>query len=247
MSSCVLSTQSISKSYLFKGQKTTILKDISFCIADEEFACIVGSSGCGKSTLLEILAGITIPDEGDVYLQGSVITAKSGFLGYMPQNDLLFPWLTIMENAMLSPILRKSDKIAAKAQINYLADEFGLKDYLDYLPWQLSGGMKQRAAFLRTCMTGAKIMLLDEPFANLDALTRFSFQNWLKDIRKHLILTIIMVTHDLEEAFRLADSIFVLSKAPGKIEFSLSRSLDRYNDINQKEHFRNLIINKLLV
>ncbi len=246
MTNCVLRTEELEKSFLFKGKKTLILKSISLCLSELEFVCIVGASGCGKSTLLEILAGITTPDSGDVYIKSERITGRSGLLGYMPQDDLLFPWLNILENALLPVRIKKADIPSAKIKVIQLAEVFGLARYLEYHPWQLSGGLKQRAAFLRTCMTGAKVMLLDEPFANLDALTRLTFQDWLVEIKNKLELSIILVTHDLDEAFRLSDRIYVMENAPGYIDLVLSRQEDEYNLDEKKAKFKAQILRRLV-
>lgn len=160
---------------MFKGVNTPILHDINICVQALEFVTILGASGCGKSTLLEALAGITKPDQGSVLYDSRDITGKSGILGYMPQDDLLLPWLSVLDNALLPVRIGKRSLPEARTRIHELAEIFGLTKFLPYHSWQLSGGLKQRAAFLRTCLTGAKLILLDEPFANLDALTRLTF------------------------------------------------------------------------
>ncbi len=211
----ILRLQDISKSFLFEGRNVLVLKDIELEVAEHEFVTIIGSSGCGKSTLLELIAGITIPDSGRIYLQGEDVTGKAGKFGYMPQSDLLLPWLSLLDNALLPSRIRRADLLQEKEKAQRLIREFGLEDYADYKPAQLSGGMKQRAAFLRTVMTEAEILLLDEPFANLDALTRLQMQQWLLSIRSGLRQTIILVTHDIDEAIRLSDRIYVMDSQPG--------------------------------
>ncbi len=246
MTNCILSTDQITKSFLFQGKQTTVLKQVNICVAESEFVCIVGASGCGKTTLLEILAGITKPDSGIVNYRGMNITGKSGYLGYMPQEDLLFPWYSILNNALIPVRIKKSDLKSATKRIYELAEIFGLENHIKHHPYQLSGGLKQRAAFLRTCMTGSTLWLLDEPFANLDALTRITLQNWLKSIQEQLNLTIVMVTHDLEEAFTLSDRIYIMSNDPESMNTVLSREHDRYHLEHYREQCREKILSVLL-
>jgi putative hydroxymethylpyrimidine transport system ATP-binding protein len=212
--SSLLSIRGLCKSFLFEGREAIVLKDISFDVAQREFVGIIGPSGCGKSTLLELIAGITTPDCGSLEKQGQNITGKTGLVGYMPQDDLLLPWLNLIENALLPCRLKHNDINVARSRVLKLLPDFGLEGYANHLPWQLSGGMKQRAAFLRTVMSEAEILLLDEPFANLDALTRLQMQKWLGSIRQKLGLTIILVTHDIDEAIRLSDTIYVMDSVP---------------------------------
>ncbi len=211
----ILKVEKLCKSFLFKGKSVLVLKDITFEVTGQEFISIIGTSGCGKSTLLELIAGITTPDSGTIFEQGKDITGKAGFAGYMPQEDLLLPWLTLMENAILPYRIKKKDIKKAKLKVISLLSDFGLTGYEHHLPWQLSGGMKQRAAFLRTVMSEADILLLDEPFANLDALTRLQMQEWLIKIQAKLKQTIILVTHDIDEAIHLSDTIYIMDSMPG--------------------------------
>ncbi|HOH46939.1 MAG TPA: ABC transporter ATP-binding protein [Candidatus Cloacimonadota bacterium] len=206
----------ISKSFLFHKQWVKVLADLAFEISEGEFVSIIGSSGCGKSTLLELFAGITAPDSGSIILAGEEITGRSGLLGYMPQEDLLFPWLSTRQNALLPAKIKHHDLKQAKAKIEDLLPVFGLEKHADLLPYQLSGGLKQRVALLRTYMIGSRLLLLDEPFASLDALTRMQMQDWLQEIQSRLKLTIILVTHDIREALRLSDRIELMEKNPGR-------------------------------
>lgn len=207
-----------------------IIADFSLQLCQFEFISIIGASGCGKSTVLELFAGITKPDTGSIIFEGQDISGKSGFFGYMPQSDLLFPWLTLSENALLPITIQKKDKKIALERMRQLAEEFGLLPFLHHLPYQLSGGLKQRAALLRTCMFGSDILLLDEPFANLDALTRMALQSWLAEIRNKLGLSIILVTHDIDEAFLLSDRILIMGKTPSQIEKSYSKTEHQYQN-----------------
>lgn len=212
----LLEARRITKSFLFRGNRTVILQDLDLAISEHEFVTIIGSSGCGKSTLLELFAGITIPDSGEIIFQDKVINGIGGYLGYMPQDDLLFPWLNTLQNCLLPVRVKKGDIRAAKVKILELIPVFGLEEHVELLPSQLSGGLRQRVALLRTYMTASPLLLLDEPFANLDALTRVRMQDWLMEIRKKLNLTILMVTHDINEAIRLSDRVLLMDKNPGR-------------------------------
>jgi putative hydroxymethylpyrimidine transport system ATP-binding protein len=225
----LLRVEKLSKSFLFKDKPVQVLKDISFEVNKQEFVSIIGTSGCGKSTLLELIAGITVPDSGHIFEQDNEITGKAGFAGYMPQDDLLLPWLTLLENAILPCRIKHNDIKQARAKAMNLLPDFGLSGYEHHLPWQLSGGMKQRAAFLRTVMSEADILLLDEPFANLDALTRLQMQQWLIKLQAKLRQTIIFVTHDIDEAIRLSDTIYVMDKVPAPFihKETIPKELDR--------------------
>ena len=215
MSQSILSTRNLTKTFLLHNEPQLILEDVNFEMAARDFICVVGSSGCGKSSFLELLTGISKPDTGSIFYQGKEITGKSGLLGYMPQDDLLLPWLNVVDNALIPVKIRKDDLRNARARIQSLLPVFGLEKHASHLPYQLSGGLRQRAAFLRTCMMETQLLLLDEPFANLDAITRLQLQNWLKDIAQDLKLSIILVTHDINEAISLGDEIRVMRGRPG--------------------------------
>ncbi|MCB5264947.1 MAG: ATP-binding cassette domain-containing protein [Candidatus Cloacimonetes bacterium] len=206
----ILSATGLKKSYLFKGAISTVLNDINLSLEQGEFVSIVGASGCGKTTLLELFAGITLPDSGSIYYQGEEITGRAGYLGYMPQNDLLFPWLKVIDNVLLPCRIKGLDIKAERQKALQLLPVFGLESYAEYLPWQLSGGLRQRVALARTCMTGSKVWLLDEPLANLDALTRSSLQDWIGEVVQRLQLTVLLVTHDIDEAIKLSDRVEVM-------------------------------------
>ncbi|MBM4403849.1 MAG: ABC transporter ATP-binding protein [Candidatus Cloacimonetes bacterium] len=212
----ILRAEGLAKSFLFQGSQVLVLDTVELSICPGEFVSIVGPSGCGKSTLLELLAGISKPERGSIRYRNVEITGNTGILGYMPQDDLLFPWLTALENVLLPVRIKGNPVKPALDKIKELLPQFGLQDHTAHHPWQLSGGLRQRVAFLRTYMTGAELFLLDEPFANLDALTRLQLQNWLSGITRKMNLTVILVTHDISEALRLSDRIDVMSAIPGR-------------------------------
>ncbi|QAT42269.1 ABC transporter ATP-binding protein [Aminipila luticellarii] len=199
----------------FEGK--TILEHMNMDVEEGEFVSILGPSGCGKSTLLNIMAGLVQADSGQVFIDETLSAGVSGHFAYMPQQDLLFPWKTIMENVCLYGKIH-GDVKAARKQAAENFDKFGLAGYENKYPHELSGGMRQRAAFLRTALCKADILLLDEPFGALDVITRGDMQDWLLDIRKELGRTIVFVTHDIDEAIYLSDRVLVLSGKPASVK-----------------------------
>lgn len=243
-----LKAQDIRKTFFLKSSPVVILDKVQFRIEEGQFVSIIGPSGCGKSTFLELLAGITKPDSGSIILDGNEITGKTGFLGYMPQDDLLFPWLNTMQNILLPVKATGKDEKLAKQKITELLPLFGLQNYTEHLPYQLSGGLKQRVALLRTYMSSASILLLDEPLAKLDALTRSQLQAWLKDIVHLLNLTVVLVTHDIDEAILLSDRIELMGINPGtfveSIELNRNIPLDVEKHIILKSKIRSKLVNE---
>jgi ABC-type nitrate/sulfonate/bicarbonate transport system ATPase subunit len=179
---------------------------------------IVGPSGCGKSTLLELLAGLREPDAGTLEVCGSSTAAdRLTSCAYMPQRDLLLPWLRAIDNAALALLNRGARRGEARRGAAPLFERFGLAGFENSRPSELSGGMRQRVAFLRTLIAGKPVLLLDEPFASLDAITRAEMQEWLAGALRADPRTVILVTHDVEEALYLADRVVVLSARPGRV------------------------------
>lgn len=208
----------------------TILGGLSFDVADGEFVSLLGPSGCGKSTILNVLAGIVTPEGGTVRVDGATISGTSEHFAYMPQEDLLLPWKSILDNVCLYGAIHGAKKEAA-AQARALFPVFGLAGYEDAYPDALSGGMRQRAAFLRTAMCQADILLLDEPFGALDVITRGDMQDWLQNMRSQLNRTTLLVTHDIDEAIYLSDRILVLNGRPASIREEITISeRDRSRD-----------------
>lgn len=205
----------------------TAIEDVSFAIPQGAFVSILGPSGCGKSTLFNIISGLMPPTSGDVILADSSIVGRAGQVGYMLQKDLLLPWRTIEDNITLGATLRGEGKRAARQAAAPLIAKCGLHHFERKKPNQLSGGMRQRAALLRTLLTGKDILLLDEPFGALDAITRFQLQMTLTDVWQETGKTILFVTHDVEEALLLSDEIIVLTARPGKVKARLAVDLPR--------------------
>lgn len=208
-----------------------VLDKISLEVNRGEFISIVGASGCGKSTIFNIICDLVQADEG--------IKEINGDIAYMYQKDMMVPWKKVIDNIGLPLVFKGVSKKDARIEVEKYLELFGLKGYENKFPNMLSGGMKQRANFLKTYLTSNDIILLDEPFGALDSITRRDMQIWLKDISKSIGATIIMITHDIEEAVLLSDKIYVLSNKPAKIvgEVGVSFSRERDRDIIIDENF----------
>jgi ABC-type nitrate/sulfonate/bicarbonate transport system ATPase subunit len=226
-----LQTDGISK--VFRGlggtgsQDVHALEGIDIEARAGEFVSIVGPSGCGKSTLFNILAGLIEPTGGRVLLDGNPTDQLLGTFGYMPQKDLLMPWRTVLNNTTLGLEIAGFSRRAARHRALEDFPRFGLTGFEDAWPTSLSGGMRQRAALLRTFLAGREVMLLDEPFGALDALTRQEMQSWLLQIWQADRKTIVFVTHDVEEAVYLSDRVYVLSGRPGHVVMQVEIDLPR--------------------
>jgi ABC-type nitrate/sulfonate/bicarbonate transport system ATPase subunit len=189
------------------------LDGVSLAVAPDEVVAVVGPSGCGKTTLLELVCGLSAPTSGAVLAEPAVL---------MPQRDSLLPWLSALDNAALPLRIAGRGRDAAREQARPLMAELGLDGFEDARPAQLSGGMRQRVAFLRTLLAGKPVLCLDEPFASLDAITRGEMQGWLADALAREPRTVLLVTHDVEEALVLADRVLVLSPRPGRVVAELT-------------------------
>jgi ABC-type nitrate/sulfonate/bicarbonate transport system ATPase subunit len=194
-----------------------VLDDVAFDVAPGEFVAVMGPSGCGKTTLFEVVAGLERPDAGRVSVDGADVTGDVRPFAYMPQADLLFPWRTVLANAALGLEVAGVPKRIARARARTLFGPFGLAGFEDARPAELSGGMRQRVALLRTVVQDRRVLLLDEPFGALDALTRAGMQAWLAGVRAGFGWTVLMVTHDVREAAVLADRVVVLSDRPARV------------------------------
>ena len=197
-----------------KQEPVQVLDKLSLSVQPGEFVSIIGPSGSGKSTLFRLITGLEQPAGGSIFIQGKEVKDRLGLVGYMPQQDLLMPWRTVMENAALPLQLQGLKKRVAEEQVRSLLEEFGLKGYEDRYPHHLSGGMRQRVSFLRALSSGNELLVLDEPFSALDAITRLSMQEWLLKQWEKQKKTILFITHDVEEALFLSDRVFIFSKMP---------------------------------
>ena len=202
-------------SYQYPGEDFDIIDGLSFSVEPGSFHCIVGVSGCGKSTIFRMINGLLPPKAGTISVNGKPITAREHYCGYMPQKDMLFPWRTIGENLALPlEIQRGYTKAQQRDMIDAALADVGLDGCRDKRPDELSGGMRQRAAFARTMLSGSDLLLLDEPFSALDFLTRISMQEWLLEQWQRHKKTILFITHDVEEAIFLSSSVLVVEKTP---------------------------------
>ena len=242
----LLRAEHISKTY---GEKK-VLEDITIHLEKGELVSLLGVSGSGKTTLFHILSGLIAPDEGKVYLQDQDITSSPGSISYMLQKDLLLSHKKVIDNVALPLLLKGMKKKEARKKANPLFAEFGLEGTQLQYPSQLSGGMRQRAALLRTYLSSNGVALLDEPFSALDTLTKTSVHKWYLDVMQHIDLSTLFITHDIDEAILLSDRIYILNGAPGKIkeEIVIREKKPRAEDFTLSEEFleyKRQIISKL--
>ena len=217
----------VSKTFLGIERAIPALDDVSFKVMPGEFVTIIGASGSGKSTLFNLCVGLLEPDEGEILIDGEKPENRTGMVGYMPQRDLLLPWRSVLDNVLIPLEIQGIPKRESRQKAKEMLPHFGLETFESEYPSALSGGMRQRAALLRTWLTGRSTMLLDEPFGALDALTRKELQNWLLRVWQEFERTVMFITHDVEEAVYLADRVIVLSARPGKIKRELKIDLPR--------------------
>ncbi len=204
-----------------------VIKNIDIDLHQGEFVSILGPSGCGKSTLFHIIGGLMAPDSGDVYIDGEKVTGRTNLVSYMYQKDLLLPWKKIIDNVALPFRIHGMNRKESRDKVAKYFDIFGLSGFEEYYPHQLSGGMKQRAAMMRTYMNDHEIMLLDEPFGRLDAITKLKMQQWLKEVTGKMNRSILFITHDIEEALYLSDRIYILSDRPATVIREMDIDLDQ--------------------
>lgn len=242
----LLRAEHISKTY---GEKK-VLEDITIHLEKGELVSLLGVSGSGKTTLFHILSGLIAPDEGRVYLQDQDITSSPGSISYMLQKDLLLSHKKVIDNVALPLLLKGMKKKEAREKANPLFAEFGLEGTQLQYPSQLSGGMRQRAALLRTYLSSNGVALLDEPFSALDTLTKTSVHKWYLEVMQHIDLSTLFITHDIDEAILLSDRIYILNGAPGRIkeEIVIREKKPRAEDFTLSEEFleyKRQIISKL--
>ncbi|MGE7827370.1 ABC transporter ATP-binding protein [Paenibacillus sp. NPDC093718] len=217
----------VSKWFRRNGEEIAAMRETSLAIEEGRFVSIIGPSGCGKSTLFNIIAGLMPPSTGKVTADGKDIIGTTGYVGYMLQKDMLLPWRTILDNIILGMEVRGVPYNEAVERALPLMEKYGLKGFDKHYPKELSGGMKQRAALLRTLLYDRDIILLDEPFGALDAQTRLTMQNWLLQIWEDFGKTVLFVTHDIDEAIYLSDDIYVFSSRPGRIKSKITVTMER--------------------
>jgi len=216
--------------------RVTALQGIDLSVRQDEVVAVVGPSGCGKSTLLELMAGLQEADEGTVSAAGATDAAgRRAACAYMPQRDLLLPWRDALANAALALECQGVPRSEARARAEPLFERFGLAEFEHARPSELSGGMRQRVAFLRTLLPGRPVLLLDEPFGALDSITRASMQHWLAEALGQEPRTVLLVTHDVEEAVFLADRVAVLSPRPGRVMAEIDVDLPRPREVTSAE------------
>lgn len=223
MSNLKLETQTISKS--FAGE--LIIKDISIQLFDHELVSLLGVSGIGKSTLFNVIAGVLAPETGRVFLNGEDITGQAGRVSYMQQKDLLQRHMTVLDNIALPLFIRGVPKRQARDQaLNHFKD-FGLEGTATKYPTQLSGGMRQRAALLRTYLFSQDVALFDEPFSALDAITKSAMHHWYLALMDHIPMSTLFITHDIDEAILLSDRVYIMTGPPGKIAHEIKIDIPR--------------------
>ena len=222
-----IETEHVSKVMERDSRPLHVLRDVNFHAEEGEFVSIIGPSGCGKSTLLNIIAGLDGPTSGSVELHGSSSRRRLGSVGYMQQKDLLMPWRSVLDNATLGLELQGISKKQAGERARQHLERFGLEGFENAYPHELSGGMRQRAAFLRTVLADQEVFLLDEPFGALDALNRTQIHQWLTGLWESMQKTIVLVTHDVDEAILLSDRVYVMTVRPGRMKMVQSVDLTR--------------------
>ena len=225
----------VSKVFQLQDQTIHALSDASLSIAKGEFVCLIGASGCGKSTLLRIMAGFEQPSSGEALMHGKPIGGPDPARGMVFQDYALFPWLSVRENIAFGPIARGLSSSQVKETVDKFIELVGLNRFANAYPHQLSGGMKQRVAIARVLANDAELVLMDEPFGALDAMTRERLQDELLEIWQRTKLTVVFVTHSVEEAIFLAHRVVVMTPGPGRIESDNALDLPRPRDVASPE------------
>lgn len=219
--------------------KTPVIENINITLQEGELVCLLGVSGGGKTTLFNVIAGLNVPQKGSVLLNGEDITGKTGKISYMLQKDMLLPFRTVVDNVAMPLILKGMPKRKAREKASAMFEQFGIEGTQKKYPAELSGGMRQRAALLRTYMFSSEAALLDEPFSALDTITKSEMHRWYLDVMERIKLSAIFITHDVDEAIFLSDRIYLLGGKPGTItdEIVISEPKPRRKDFNLTEEF----------
>jgi len=231
----IIEIRRVSKQFQLQEQTIHALSDATLSIAKGEFVCLIGASGCGKSTLLRIMAGFEQPSAGQALMWDKPIEGPDNSRGMVFQDYALFPWLSVRDNIGFGPAARGLGKAEVKATVDRFIELVGLQAFANAYPHQLSGGMKQRVAIARVLANDAELVLMDEPFGALDAMTRERLQDELLDIWQRTKLTVVFVTHSIEEAIFLADRVVVMTPGPGRIESDNQLDLPRPRDVASPE------------
>lgn len=234
----------------FAYEHTNVIEDISLTLNENELVCLLGVSGSGKTTLFNVISGLQKPDSGSVLLNGNDITGKPGNVSYMLQKDLLLPYRTIEDNVALPLMIKGVNKREAREKASKHFADFGLEETQKRFPSELSGGMRQRAALLRTYMFSGEVALLDEPFSALDALTKHDIHSWYLGVMSRIKLSTLFITHDIDEAILLSDRIYLLNGKPGRItdEIIIERPGNTRDDFDLTGEFldyKRMILSKL--
>ncbi len=233
----ILEVKNVSKKYQNKEGEMLAIKDVNFRVEKGEFVSIIGPSGCGKSTLLSIIAGLEKKTRGEIYIEGEKVDTISSKIGYMLQRDCLLEWRTIFSNAIFGLEVKGQKDKESKEYVEELLKKYNLYEFKDKYPSELSGGMRQRAALIRTLAVKPKILLLDEAFSALDYQTRIMVTNDIYNILRKEKITAIIVTHDISEAISMSDRVIVLSKRPGTVKdiHKIDFEIEARNPINVRE------------
>ncbi len=226
-----LEIRNLTRTFAQDNTHLQVLDKLNICVDEGEFVTLLGPSGCGKSTLFNIIAGLLSPDTGEIYLNGKRLQDNTRAFAYMQQKDLLLPWRTVLKNVLIGPEIQKEPLDKAETEAMKLLAQLGLNGFESNYPSQLSGGMRQRAALVRTLLFRKEILLLDEPFGALDAMTRTVMQSILLDIWHKDGQTILLITHDIEEALLLADKIYVLTARPATLKAEIAVPLPRPRNV----------------
>lgn len=250
----MIAVKNVSHHFKKQSEELQVLKNIDLDIEKNEFICVIGPSGSGKSTLLKILAGYLMPSSGTCIMHGKQITGPDVSRGVVFQSPTLYPWLSVRQNIEYGPKIRKVDKKTIQQKSLAYMEKVGLQDFEHAHTFELSGGMKQRVALARTLINEPELILMDEPFSALDAITRKSMQTLIRNIWQDSSQTIFLITHDIEEALKLGTRIIVMSKRPGQIEvdekinFSQKILQDESYLVEEDSHFREykITFNQLL-
>ncbi len=229
-----LEVRALGKTFKQQGKQLTVLQDINLQLHHRELVCIVGASGCGKSTLLNIIAGLAQPSSGEVRVDDDVVLGPGSDRGMVFQSYTLYPWLTVVQNIGFGVKLRSLSKAERKQRIAYFLEVVGLTRFANAYPKQLSGGMKQRVAIARALANEPEVLLMDEPFGALDAQTKEQMQQFLLELWEQTQTTILMITHDVEEAVFLSQRLYVMNTNPGQIKEEIAIALPKSRDVELK-------------